>query len=554
MKNKKWISILLAVVMVITLIPMTALAADETVTVANGMTFSKDTTNADIESSWGKDIATISENSDGSFTVTLLKNVTLKEGATSPITFGIFRDGKDQPMMILDLNGHTVSGKTIVISNMGNLTIKDSVGTGKVIYDGGEYLATVQNAGYLLKIDGGTFECKGANSVTYNAAISSAASTQTIINGGTFEGNNAGALIAYGNTTINGGTFNGGYGVVSKKASSGAGSITFPEDSTAVINADKMALVVHGDGTVNGTITVEGGTFNAQNVVGRLESADASNVTITGGSYTADPTGFVKGDESVASFKGSSSTDAELYIVGENNIANKAADVADGDTVRILSGDVKLDITADNVTVVNEGEGNVVINNEPVEKGEPIVTCIHEWGEPVWKWADDNASATATFTCKKNADHVEIVSASVTSKTTAATCTVDGKTVYTASVSFNGKDYTVDKTVSIPAAGHGETELKNFKEATCTQEGYTGDKVCKICGEVVVKGIATEKLAHSYKDGKCTVCGAVDPNYDAETPKTGDDMNLLLFIVLLLVSIGGIAGAIIYYSRRRTNR
>lgn len=151
------------------------------------------------------------------------------------------------------------------------------------------------------------------------------------------------------------------------------------------------------DGTVNGTITVEGGTFNAQNVVGRLESADASNVTITGGSYTADPTGFVKGDESVASFKGSSSTDAELYIVGENNIANKAADVADGDTVRILSGDVKLDITADNVTVVNEGEGNVVINNEPVEKGEPIVTCIHEWGEPFGNGADDNASATCNL-------------------------------------------------------------------------------------------------------------------------------------------------------------
>lgn len=66
----------------------------KTVTVANGMTFSKDTTNADIESSWGKDIATISENSDGSFTVTLLKNVTLKEGATSPITFGYSEMGK----------------------------------------------------------------------------------------------------------------------------------------------------------------------------------------------------------------------------------------------------------------------------------------------------------------------------------------------------------------------------------------------------------------------------------------------------------------------------
>lgn len=55
---------------------------------------------------------------------------------------------------------------------------------------------------------------------------------------------------------------------------------------------------------------------------------------------------------------------------------------------------------------------------------------------------------------------------------------------------------------------HGETELKNVKEATCAEEGYTGDKVCKVCGEVVEQGKPVEKLAHSYKDGKCTVCGA----------------------------------------------
>lgn len=65
----------------------------------------------------------------------------------------------------------------------------------------------------------------------------------------------------------------------------------------------------------------------------------------------------------------------------------------------------------------------------------------------------------------------------------------------------------------IPATGHGETELKNAKEATCTAEGYTGDKVCTVCGEVVEQGKAIQKLAHSYKDGVCTACGAVEVGF-----------------------------------------
>ena len=63
------------------------------------------------------------------------------------------------------------------------------------------------------------------------------------------------------------------------------------------------------------------------------------------------------------------------------------------------------------------------------------------------------------------------------------------------------------------ALGHGETELKNAKEATCAEEGYTGDKVCTVCGEILEKGEVIPKLAHDYADGKCTACGAIDPDF-----------------------------------------
>ena len=39
----------------------------------------------------------------------------------------------------------------------------------------------------------------------------------------------------------------------------------------------------------------------------------------------------------------------------------------------------------------------------------------------------------------------------------------------------------------LPALGHS-IELKNAKEATCTEDGYTGDEICTVCGEIVKQG------------------------------------------------------------------
>ncbi|HIR93997.1 MAG TPA: hypothetical protein IAB98_11330 [Candidatus Egerieimonas intestinavium] len=50
----------------------------------------------------------------------------------------------------------------------------------------------------------------------------------------------------------------------------------------------------------------------------------------------------------------------------------------------------------------------------------------------------------------------------------------------------------------IPAAGHGELKTEKAKAATCTAEGYTGDKVCIVCNEVVEQGEVIQKLAHSW--------------------------------------------------------
>lgn len=101
-----------------------------------------------------------------------------------------------------------------------------------------------------------------------------------------------------------------------------------------------------------------------------------------------------------------------------------------------------------------------------------------------------------------------------------ATCTADGNIPYWYCEScgkyFSDENATAEITLTetvVPAAGHGETELKNQKDATCTEAGYTGDKACAVCGEILEKGETIPKLAHDYKDGKCTVCGTIDPDF-----------------------------------------
>ena len=197
----------------------------------------------------------------------------------------------------------------------------------------------------------------------------------------------------------------------------------------------------------------------------------------------------------------------------------------------------------------------------------------HAYGEPVWKWNDD-FTASATFTCGNDASHVETVNAAVTNEvTTEATCEADGVRTYTAKVTFEGEEYTDTKTETLPATGH-DTELVGAKDATCTEDGYTGDEVCKVCGVTVKQGEVIPALGHDYKDGKCSRCGAEEPTTPVEpgkpqqpekpttpekpaepsqptTPATGDSSNMTaLWVVLAVAGLGIIALVVLLVTKR----
>ena len=192
----------------------------------------------------------------------------------------------------------------------------------------------------------------------------------------------------------------------------------------------------------------------------------------------------------------------------------------------------------------------------------------HAYGEPVWKWNDD-FTASATFTCGNDASHVETVNATVTNEvTTEATCKADGVRTYTAKVTFEGKEYTDTKTETLPATSH-DTELVGAKDATCTEDGYTGNEVCKVCQTVVKQGEVIPALGHDYKDGKCSRCGAEEPTTPVEpgkpqqpekpatpdTPATGDSSNMTaLWVVLAVAGLGIIALVVLLVTKRKSKK
>ena len=198
-------------------------------------------------------------------------------------------------------------------------------------------------------------------------------------------------------------------------------------------------------------------------------------------------------------------------------------------------------------------------------KTEAIPATGHAYGEPVWKWNDD-FTASATFTCGNDASHVKNVTAEVTSAvTTPAACETTGVRTYTAKVTFEGKEYTDTKTETLPATSH-DTELVGAKDATCTEDGYTGNEVCKVCQTVVKQGEVIPALGHDYKDGKCSRCGAEEPTTPVEpgkpqqpekptTPATGDSSNMTaLWVVLAVAGLGIIALVVLLVTKRKSKK
>lgn len=146
---------------------------------------------------------------------------------------------------------------------------------------------------------------------------------------------------------------------------------------------------------------------------------------------------------------------------------------------------------------------------EKISSGEVIAKLAHTWDEGnITKEADCKETGVMTYTCHKcGATKTEDIPRTEHTwdegeVTTAPTCTKPGVRTYTCSVCK------VTRTETIKATGHLHTEIRNKKDASCTENGYTGDTYCKDCEELLKKGETVDALGHQWKETK-----RVEPSY-----------------------------------------
>ena len=231
----------------------------------------------------------------------------------------------------------------------------------------------------------------------------------------------------------------------------------------------------------------------------------------------------------------------------------------------------------------------------------------HSYGEPVWNWSEDGKTCTVTFTCEKDENHKESPKVDVTSAVKKpATCTETGVTTYTATVEFNGQTHTDTKDVAdIPATGHSYDNGKctvcgaiasDFKAVITagangtwqkgTKDGlsFTSNAAYKHFQKVQVDGKDLDVSNYTVKEGSTIVTlktsyletlsvgkhtlaivsdtGTATTEFtikaavtdDTQSPQTGDDSNIALWIAVLLAAGTALTGTAVYSRKRKYSK
>ena len=99
---------------------------------------------------------------------------------------------------------------------------------------------------------------------------------------------------------------------------------------------------------------------------------------------------------------------------------------------------------------------------------------------------------------------------------------VTATAVYIGADKGNYETESVSITITRSECDHTHTEIRNQREATCKEEGYTGDTYCKDCGEKLAAGTTTGKKPHTVgtpatcvSKAVCSVCGETFGEVDA---------------------------------------
>lgn len=236
-------------------------------------------------------------------------NVTINHGGTitleddiTDVTKSICVDAE----VVIDLNGHTISGsipEVFSIGSNGNLTIKDSVGTGKVKADFNTSWGGIAVNGGVFILESGTIEAGGASTGygvycnnggtatikggTISSTSSALAGNNTTgdmnfyVYGGTLTAKQGPAIYMPGqvNMKITGGTLNGGISLRMGQVDVSGGEI---KATTGSIDSPAKYYNYSGNAWFPDAIYVNAGTYTSKNEA----YGNSLNLNITGGKIT----------------------------------------------------------------------------------------------------------------------------------------------------------------------------------------------------------------------------------------------------------------------------
>ena len=293
------------------------------------------------------------------------------------------------------------------------------------------------------------------------------------------------------------------------------------EDTTEAVNAAMSKTTVHTTQAVEMT--------SAQ--IQRYNGAEtkAASGSLNASAPTANVVNLPMGDAAENASTSKVTVSADEKTVTVDVIAKDAA----------TNGLFNVDYDAANLTLTNvsfntqysshkDEAGKVTlgyVDLNGVTAGSTVATLTFTVNDPT---ALDKINVTVTETHRNDqtVNNAETLAADLHTETEtvnakAATCTEDG---YTGDVVCKACGKVITKGEVIPATGH-DTEIVGAKEPTCTEDGYTGDEVCKTCGVTVKKGEVIPALGHKIKlvgakeptctedgytgDEVCTICGEI---------------------------------------------
>ncbi len=508
---------------------------------------------------------------------------------------------------VLDLNGYELSytSETMgeaMITNKGNLTINDSVGTGVINYNYvGANDASYGKGNYTIS-NGGTLTVNGGKITIANLRShakypidnnNTTGDAILVINGGHLYNYNTSAIRMFCNSTtyknsvtINGGLIEGycavwvqnpGKNTVNCDLTITGGELRTTAaayvNGTAELKDVSSAIycTIAGEGgawSESSFITISGGTFN-ENV---YLSANAPVVTINAGATfngyvehdhtyeegkcvcgAEDPnyepphvhkdTGLdAKCDECGEWFLPTSPFKLEMYQASKKQTyyftgamsgyyfatstdITKAVDlyaeaVEGGYNVYFMNGSTKnylyIELSGTHINAkfgstkavwyVDETYGCLTTEISGTKYFLGTYSSYVTFGGTAYSRLTASTADVSQYVGRavSRADHV---CADFTSKVTNPTCTAQGYTTKTCTAC--GVATKVDY---VDALGHNLEDVQGL-EPTCTATGYTAYKDCSRC--TYVEGKETlAKVAHTYENCACTVCGAVLPTLD----------------------------------------